>query len=116
MIDFILSNILIIFVHLIAAVTVWLFRVQLGALIWAVYKFIWYTVLQRREPFTNQLARMVVCHGGIFWLVYVGGQFWLYQGIQPPWWLAIDWLLANAMLMDHLIDYARLHPDNLPNR
>ncbi|MDV2988583.1 MAG: hypothetical protein P3T54_00255 [Dehalogenimonas sp.] len=113
---FLMENWPIILLHLVAGAVAWFTRVHLGALIWAVYKFVWYTVLQRREPFTHQLSRMVVCHGGFFWAVFVGVQFALYQHFQPPWWLSIDWLALNAWLIDHLIDYVRLHPENLPNR
>lgn len=115
-IPFMLANWPIILSHMAAAAIAWTARMQLSALIWQMYRIIWYTILQRREPFTHQLSRMLVAHGPLFWFVYVGGQFALYQYLQPPRWLSIDWLAFNVWLIDHLIDYVRLHPDNLPNR
>jgi hypothetical protein len=114
--QFIIANLPIILLHLVAvAAALLLWPRQAAALVWVIYKFLWYTVLQRREPFTHQLARMVVAHGPLFWLPYVGVQFTLWQYFQPPWWLSFDWLLFNAWLMDHLNDYVRLNPENSPN-
>ncbi len=95
----------------------WLY--QLGKLINKGYRFIWYTVLQFREPFTCILSRMIVAHGAWFWLVYVGVQWKVFiHWYQPDNFhnlVSLAWLLFNAWLVDHLIDYVREHPENTPN-
>ncbi len=88
-------------------------------IIYKLYRWLWYVMLQRREPFTFQLARMVAAHGMIFWIVYIGIQWWLFWlWYSPAWWYKYAGLIAlglNAWLIDHLIDYCREHPENQPN-
>ena len=76
------------------------------------YYWLWHDVLCRREPFTWQIARLIRRHGAIFWLIYVGGQFAAYQAFQPPPWLALACLMANAWLIDHEIDHILDKPED----
>lgn len=79
------------------------------------YYWFWHDLLQRREPFTWQIARLIRAHGALFWLAYVGGQFWLYQYLQPPTWAALAWLMFNAWLIDHEIDHILDRPEDYQN-
>lgn len=79
------------------------------------YYWFWHDFLRRREPFTWQIARMIRAHGALFWLSFVGGQFAAYNALQPPIWLSLAWLLANAWLIDHEIDHILDKPDDYRN-
>lgn len=90
-------------------------RRQIGRL----YKWFWYDCCQLREPFTCVLSRMIVANGVYFWTPYVGLQWLVFLKVYDSTWLArllcLLWLSANTWLIDHLIDYIRNHPENVPN-
>ncbi len=78
-----------------------------------------YELWQRREYYTPQLTRIRV-HHGVFWsLGFIGIVLFIGYHLftQPSFWesfLLLSILLFLAWLDDHLVDHARLHPENNP--
>lgn len=83
-------------------------------LIGTAYDWFCYTLLCRKDYFTEQLSRMLIKHGVFFWGVFLAGCVWLSKHIlSGPIWqkiLAALGLFAMAWLIDHLIDHVRNDP------
>jgi len=89
-------------------------------LIGKIYRWFWETVMQRREPYTFQLTRMMIAHGVFFWIFMLAIQgflFWhlFHLNSALAVCLCVAGLAFSVWLIDHLIDYAREHPENWPD-
>jgi hypothetical protein len=63
---------------------------------------------------------MMIAHGVLFWIFFYGlAGYCFYHLFNNPTHIEADLALAvlfgEAWLSDHLNDYSRAHPDNLPN-
>jgi hypothetical protein len=82
----------------------------------AAYAFWCYEIWQRREFYTPQLTRMRI-HHGVFWsLGFIGIVLFIGYHLfnEPTFWesvFLVSALLFLAWLDDHLVDYARQHPE-----
>ena len=79
-----------------------------------VYDWIVYTLLCRKDYFTEQLSRMLIRHGVFFWGVFLAICVWLSNHVlSGAVWqriLAVLGLFVMAWLTDHLIDHVRNDP------
>lgn len=82
------------------------------------YRWFYYDLLQRKEPFTWQFSRMQEAHPFIFWsiVIAIGGYLWrmIFFG---EWWeivIGIAGLGIEAWFIGHIIDSIQEH-DWKPN-
>ncbi len=89
-------------------------------MIFKVYTWVVFKLFQRKDMWTPQFARMVIAHGGFFWLVYLSLQTWLFWHLFTGqlWQQILSALVVvlSSWFIDHIIDHIRQHPENLPNR
>lgn len=83
--------------------------------LYKIYKLIWQGLLCRSEPFTYQLARMLVMHGIFFWgaflLIVVKLSSYLLNGLIWQQVASGIGLIIMAWLLDHLVDHIRANPN-----
>ena len=77
------------------------------------YRFIWYDLLQRDEPFTWQFCRMQEKRPFVFWTIFLalGGIGWNYI-FTGEWWqkvLAFVGLMIGAWFIGHIVDSIQEH-------
>lgn len=84
-----------------------------------IYKFIWYDLLQRSEPFTWQFCRIQEKRPFLFWTIFlmIGGIGWhyIFDGILWQKIIAGLGLLIGAWFVGHIIDSIQEH-EHEPNR
>ena len=91
-----------------------------------IYRWIWYFLLCRTEPFTYQLTRASVRHGIFFWVFFYAVAGWCFSMITGVWikdvianftwdriWdvlIGVGGLVFLSWLTDHLQDQVREKP------
>ena len=92
----------------------------IGNIIAKAYRWFWEVLMQRKEPYTYQLTRMMIKHGFFFYLVFLVIQlFFAYHIYTMESVLSVLVGVAGSIFMlwliDHLNDYSREHPENWPD-
>lgn len=57
-----------------------IFHILLGALLWLVYGYYWYLVMQ--QPVTDQTKRALVIVGGLVAVITVFDVFWIFHNVR----------------------------------
>ena len=82
----------------------------------AIYNWLCFWLLCRKEYFTPQLTRMMIHHGIFFWIIFflIAGFLFYHIFFNPSFgktFFCLAGLIGLAWLSDHLNDYSREHPD-----
>ncbi len=82
-----------------------------------IYRFVWYKVFQRREPWTPQFCRFEQAYPYVFWSIGVAICALIGANMDSFWsgFWGCTVLIFLVWFFPHILEYRIDHPDNTPN-